>query len=254
MLRFPLEISRGLLYYIFMVYITGDIHAALDSERQAFFQSLSKDDILIVLGDFGYSWNEDMLKHRWAPLNIQCITLSVLGNHENYSLINSRALKRVFGANTRELAPNTYYIMNGEICDIEGIKMFVFGGAKSIDQDFRKPWISWWPEEIPSQGEFLKGLDNLKKNNWDIDLFLGHTCPADVASSLFNYPYKINDPVETMLSQYECEIQENNPGKGYPFLFGHHHTFKWGSKYICLYNQVLSVQKKDGKMILERVI
>ena len=57
-----------------------------------------------------------------------------------------------------------------------------------------------------------------------------------------------------MLSQYEHEIQENNPEKEYPFLFGHHHNFKWGDKYICLYNQVMSLQKKEGKMILDRVI
>ena len=114
--------------------------------------------------------------------------------------------------------------------------------------------MSWWPEEIPSRGEFLKGLSNLERNNWDIDLFLAHTCPTDVSSSLFNYSYKLNDPVETMLSQYEHEIQENNPEKEYPFLFGHHHNFKLGDKYICLYNQVMSAQKKEGKMILDRVI
>ena len=144
--------------------------------------------------------------------------------------------------------------MNGEIYDIEGIKSFVFGGAESIDKAYRVPYESWWPEEIPSYKEFRKGLDSLEKSNWDIDLFLAHTCPADVSSSLFNYPYKLNDPVETMLSQYEYEIQKNNPEKEYPFLFGHHHNFKWGSKYICLYNQVMSVQKKEGEIVLEGVI
>ena len=144
--------------------------------------------------------------------------------------------------------------MNGEIYDIGGIKSFVFGGADSIDKAYRVPYVSWWPGEIPSRGEFLKGLRSLERNDWDIDLFLAHTCPADVSSSLFNYSYKLNDPVEAMLSQYEYEIQENNPEKEYPFFFGHHHDFKWGDKYICLYNQVMSIQKEEGKMILDRVI
>ena len=48
-----------------MIYITGDTHAALDTEsglytqgqmmRKDFIQDLNKDDILIVLGDFGYT-------------------------------------------------------------------------------------------------------------------------------------------------------------------------------------------------------
>ena len=236
-----------------MIYITGDIHANLDQERLDFFKSLKKDDIVIVLGDFGFSWNEEF-RNSWNALNIECLMLSVLGNHENYNLIKSCAVERVFGANTLKLNPRAFYLMNGEIYDIDGIKSFVFGGASSIDKVFRIPGVSWWPEEIPSHSEFLKGLDNLKKNNWDIDLFLAHTCPTDVSSSLFNYSYKVNDPVENMLSQYEYEIQENNPEKEYPFLFGHHHNFKRGSKYTCLYNQVMSIQKKEGKMILDRVI
>ena len=177
-----------------------------------------------------------------------------MGNHENYDLIKSCAVERVFGADAYKLNPRTFYLMNGEIYNIEGIKSFVFGGADSIDKAYRVPYVSWWPEEIPSRGEFLKGLSNLERNNWDIDLFLAHTCPTDVSLSLFNYPHKLKDPTEDMLSQYEYRIQENNPEKEYPFLFGHHHAFKLGDKYICLYNQVMSLQKEEGKMILDRVI
>ena len=208
---------------------------------------------MIVLGDFGFSWNKS-LQNSWNALDIACLTLSVMGNHENYDLIKSCAVERVFGADAYKLNPRTFYLMNGEIYDIEGIKSFVFGGADSIDKVSRVPYVSWWPEEIPSYKAFLKGLSILEKNSWDIDLFLAHTCPTDVSSSLFNYPYKLKDPVEAMLSQYEYKIQENNPEKEYPFLFGHHHNFKWGSKYTCLYNQVMSLQKEGGKMILDRVI
>ena len=208
---------------------------------------------MIVLGDFGFSWNKS-LQNSWNALDIACLTLSVMGNHENYDLIKSCAVEHVFGADAYKLNPRTFYLMNGEIYNIEGIKSFVFGGADSIDKAYRVPYVSWWPEEIPSYGEFRRGLNNLEKNSWDIDLFLAHTCPADVTSSLFNYPFRLKDPVEDMLSQYEHHIQENNAKKEYPFLFGHHHNFKWGSKYTCLYNQVMSLQKKEGKVILDRVI
>lgn len=236
-----------------MIYVTGDIHANLDQKRLDFFKSLKKDDIMIVLGDFGFSWNKS-LQNSWNALDIACLTVSVVGNHENYDLIKSCAVERVFGVAAYKLNPRTFYLMNGEIYNIEGIKSFVFGGADSIDKASRIPYVSWWPEEIPSRGEFLKGLSNLERNDWDIDLFLAHTCPVEVNTSLFNYPYKLKDPTEDMLSQYEYEIQKNNPKKEYPFLFGHHHNFKRGDKYICLYSQVMSIQKKEGKMVLDRVI
>ena len=177
-----------------------------------------------------------------------------MGNHENYDLIKSCAVERVFDAPAYKLNPRTFYLMNGEIYDIEGIKSFVFGGADSIDKASRIPYVSWWSEEIPSRGEFLKGLSSLERNDWDIDLFLAHTCPTEVNTSLFNYPFRLKDPVEDMLSQYEYEIQKNNPKKEYSFLFGHHHNFKRGDKYICLYNQVMSIQKKGGEIVLEGVI
>ena len=208
---------------------------------------------MIVLGDFGFSWNKS-LQDSWNALDIACLTLSVMGNHENYDLIKSCAVERVFGADAYKLNPRTFYLMNGEVYDIEGIKSFVFGGADSIDKASRIPYVSWWPEEIPSYSEFRRGLNNLEKNSWDIDLFFAHTCPSDVSLSLFNYPHKLKDPTEDMLSQYECEIQKNNPEKECPFLFGHHHNFKWGSKYICLYNQVMSLQKEEGEMVLDRVV
>ena len=116
-----------------MIYIAGDIHANLDRKRLSFFKSLKEDDIVVVLGDFGFSWNEEF-QNRWYALNIKCLMLSVLGNHENYNLIKSCAVGRVFGANTLKLNPRAFYLMNGEIYDIEGIKSFVFGGAPSIDK------------------------------------------------------------------------------------------------------------------------
>ena len=47
-----------------MIYITGDMHAGLKKEtaRPKFIESLTSQDTLIVLGDFGYTWNKQILK------------------------------------------------------------------------------------------------------------------------------------------------------------------------------------------------
>ena len=36
------------------VYLTGDMHADLDNKRLSYIQQLKPEDILIVLGEFGY--------------------------------------------------------------------------------------------------------------------------------------------------------------------------------------------------------
>ena len=66
------------------IYVTGDTHANLDEKRSEFIQSLSSSDILIVLGDFGYTWTPSILDNYHAP----CITLAVDGNHDNFSDVN----------------------------------------------------------------------------------------------------------------------------------------------------------------------
>ena len=63
------------------VYLTGDMHADLDNGRREYLQELKPSDILIVLGDFGYTWNQEILKKYSVP----CITLVVDGNHDNFT-------------------------------------------------------------------------------------------------------------------------------------------------------------------------
>ena len=76
-----------------MIYITGDTHAALDTEsglytqdqmmRKDFIQDLNKDDILIVLGDFGYTWTPSILEQYHCP----AVTLAIDGNHDNFEYL-----------------------------------------------------------------------------------------------------------------------------------------------------------------------
>lgn len=40
--------------------------------------------------------------------------------------------------------------MRGEVYNIEDKKIFVMGGAYSIDKYMRKANISWWEQELPN--------------------------------------------------------------------------------------------------------
>ena len=57
------------------------MHAGLKKEtaRPKFIESLTSQDTLIVLGDFGYTWNKQILKE----YNYEVHTFVIDGNHEN---------------------------------------------------------------------------------------------------------------------------------------------------------------------------
>lgn len=243
-----------------MIYVTGDMHASLDSEaglypegsklRKDILNEFSKEDILIVLGDFGYTWNSSILE----KYNYLFTTLVIDGNHDNFTYLDSCPKTHMFGSEVGIVKDNVYRLMTGNIYNIEGIKTFVFGGALSIDKSIRVPYKSWWPEEIPSGDIYKKALSNLESNDYDIDLFLAHTCSEDVCDKFFKYSYKIQDPVEKMISELEFNIKYNNSDSNYKFMFGHHHTFRTDGEYFCLYNQVLKLYRENDELTAEFVL
>ena len=101
--------------------------------------------------------------------------------------------------------------------------------------------------------DYNRALENLEKVNWDIDLFLAHTCSEEVCKEFFNYPYKITDPTEKMISQLEAEIKSHNPNSDYRFLFGHHHSLRLSQKYISLYTETVRVNKNSEGINLDLV-
>ena len=114
----------------------------------------------------------------------------------------------------------------------------------SIDKEQRIPYVSWWPEEIPSKRVVDKALENLKACNCNVDFMLSHTCPEQAAVDMFRYPYKIEDPVEKMLSLMEYEI-ESHKGERVDNFFRHHHKNMSDGVHTCLYGDVVEI-REDG--------
>lgn len=121
------------------IYLTGDTHGGLDvrkleSKRFKEGKSLTKNDYLIVLGDFGIWKNkkaQDFLK--WISEK-KWTTLFVEGNHEDYNYLNTFPLVDMFGSKVRKINDSVYQLLRGEIYNIDGYKFFAFGGARSLDR------------------------------------------------------------------------------------------------------------------------
>lgn len=228
------------------IYITGDMHANLDKRRLDFIQNLTESDILIVLGDFGYTWTPSVLSVYEAP----CTTLVVDGNHDNFTYLDSCPFKELYNSKVQVIKERVYRLLTGEIYNIEGLKFFVFGGALSIDKAWRTAYKSWWPEEIPSRTIYDKALENLTAEGWKFDYFLSHTCSEQTSTDFFKYPNKVQDPVERMISELEFNITYSNPNADYLHLFGHHHCNIATSREVCLYESVVKLDNKNFEYVL----
>lgn len=220
------------------IYVTGDIHGDIASREFLLRKYLTKDDILLVLGDFGYSWNEDAIKE-WNSKKFKFTTISLFGNHENFSIIKELPRVKKYDSNLISLNKNTFYVENGEMLNIKGIKFFCFGGALSIDKELRIPFVSWWPEEIPSNEEYDHALITLASNDFKFDYLLTHTCDRNLKNEIFRYPYEFNDPTEIMIERFKELI--SNKGSYNKHYFGHHHSYEVKDNVIGLYTEVVEL-------------
>lgn len=146
-----------------MVFLTGDTHGILEMKKfvpgnfpQG--QMLTRDDFVIILGDFGLFWNNPPLDQELEELAkleaMPWTTLFLDGNHENFDLLDSLPEEKKFGAPAGIAAPHVFHLKRGYVYSIGGRKCFAFGGAKSLDRDGRTAGKSWWRREIPSEEEY----------------------------------------------------------------------------------------------------
>lgn len=226
-----------------MVYFTGDIHADLDPERSRIFSRLEADDILIVLGDFGFSWNE-MTENLWNAYEFPFTTLTLLGNHENYDRVyDTYPLTGFAGGEAYRVNKNTYYAKNGTMYTIAGERMLCFGGARSIDAVYRTPHVSWWEQEVPSKVDCDRAMTSLRSCRWKFDRLLTHTCSTEEKADLFKFSNDFEDPTERMVQNIVDTVRENG-GSFRTHLFGHMHKLRMADyeDYRCigLYQEVMT--------------
>lgn len=234
-----------------MVYITGDTHGDIREFTQRMRPyRLKEDDVLIITGDFGFDWDNHVIM-QWMKFDHPYTVLFCDGNHENYDVLNALKQEERFGGPVGRFDSNTFRLMTGNMYDIQGIKTFVFGGAASIDKDWRlEPeniqWMGklWWEEEIPAPNVVELARRTLEKHNWRFDLLLTHTCPPEIKKEVLgDSAIDFHDPVEDMILGLECEISENGGGYG-SHWFGHFHVDRDLSDRHCMYKRVLKYEQK----------
>ena len=80
-----------------MIYVTGDCHGEFIRFNKKYFpeqKEMSKEDFVIICGDFGGVWNKDY-ESKYETVQLDWLesqsftTLFVSGNHENYDRLDA---------------------------------------------------------------------------------------------------------------------------------------------------------------------
>lgn len=224
-----------------MIFVTGDTHADIDIGKLSVKnfprqKDLSKSDYLIVCGDFGLVWDGSSREMWWQDWLTEknFTTLWIDGNHENFDILREFPLTKKFGGVVREIAPDIFHLDRGQVLTIDKKKIFVMGGARSHDKEYRIEHISWWEQEMPSRDEMDRAIESLDKHQWKVDYVLTHCAPRSIQSMLADW-YE-NDPLVSFLERVRQDLDFKH------WYFGHYHLDKAiNDKFTVLYNKVIQI-------------
>jgi len=235
-----------------MLFYSGDLHGSIDIIRfhpdtWPTGQLLTRDDYLVILGDFGLdiNFNQDEKPKWFLWLDKQpWTTLFVDGNHDDFEWLSKLPIEDKFNGKVGRASENIFHLRRGEVYNIGWSTFFVMGGAHSIDKQLRTFGIDWWPQEIPSYSEWNYAIDNLEKVNYTVDNVLAHTMPSDIAKI---YLSQNRTSWGTSLREKDSEVEKafqevilQGLLKFNNWYCGHWHPYqKWDyEKYHCYYNHI----------------
>lgn len=227
------------------LFVTGDLHgdhdwSKLNTENFPIQKELTKDDYVVVLGDFGAVWDggkTDKYLQKWHNSK-SYTTLFVAGNHENHELLDAMPVTEWHGGKVHKISDSIYHLMNGQVYELCGKKVFVMGGAESSDKEHRKEGISWWPHELPTLDEYNEAYKNLGKHGYKVDLVFTHCAPETTVTDMFMPKMsvrKLND-----LTSFLDMIAQTISFKDW--YFGHYHEESDKGKFHLLYNSVVELK------------
>lgn len=181
----------------------------------------SAEDTCVQVGDFGFLFREkdgtdnaflNDFESSWPDKRIFVIP----GNHENYDLIEKFPLVECNGALSRQVRENIYYIERGEILNVDGLRILCCGGADSLDKAWRRPQISWWPQEVISNEDVQKTI--AKGTSSSFDMVCSHAMPTLFMERRFSPCY--NMPSDFKLEQIYVGLEK--AGAHVPLWVGGH--------------------------------
>lgn len=221
-----------------MIYITGDTHGEYIEflDRIKNFK-VTKNDTVIVCGDFGFVWDTPAHSYFLAKLTTEPFTIVFVdGNHENFDRLNKYPIVEWNGGKAHKIAENIYHLMRGQRFVFEGKSFFTMGGAYSTDKAMRTEGRSWWKQELPNNDEYRIADETLKACDYKVDYVLTHTVPQSAIYCLG----KIPDAHDAELTGYFEFLYEKLEFK--KWFAGHFHVNQLVRENVqILYDEVVQL-------------
>lgn len=225
---------------------------------------MTKEDFVIICGDFGGIWNKDEESEKETMLldwldGKSFTTLFVDGNHENFDRLYNYPVEEWHGGKVHKIRPSVIHLMRGQVFEIDGKSIFTFGGARSHDIDggilelddpdyikkkkeldqgwrpYRINHVSWWQQELPSEEEMEEGRRNLAEHGNKVDFIVTHCCSSSTQLLLGGILYKPD--IETA---YFEEIRQHISFR--KWFFGHYHNnLNVNAEEILIYEQIIRI-------------
>lgn len=250
-----------------MIFMTGDCHGEFSRFHTRNFpeqKEMTKEDYVIVCGDFGGVWNRDgESKAETSGLDWldgkPFTTLFVDGNHENFDRLYAYPVETWHGGKVHKIRSAVIHLMRGQVFELAGKRIFTFGGASSHDIDggildlkdplyrqkkkkldrgrlpYRIDHLSWWKEELPSETEMEEGRKNLLAYDNAVDFIVTHCCASSTAALLSHGAYKPD-----RLTAYLEELRQTV--RFQKWFFGHYHDNQnVNAEELLLWEQIIRI-------------
>jgi len=226
------------------IFVTGDIHGNPQRLSSSKLKPLTKEDVLIVLGDFGLLWSKYRTKEeeywlKWLDSK-KFTTCFIDGNHENFDLLNGLPQKRLFGGTVGIAGHSIFHLKRGQIYNINSKKILTIGGAHSHDREDREWGKSMWIDEEITAENIDLAQKSLREFGHKVDYILTHCAPV----------YKAKGAMDQLFAKYwqpdhsEMQLQRifEIPELEYKRWFcGHYHTDNgptYDGKFQCVYQHI----------------
>jgi predicted phosphohydrolase len=177
------------------LFVSGDLHGSIDFQKLIDFNikfgdELTKDDYIIIAGDFGVIWYErDEEEEKLLDMldSFPWTTLFIDGNHENHVRLATFPEVMIKNARAHQISESVYHIMRGEVLEIADLKLLCIGGMDSHDKAWRTPDLDWWKEEQITEEDIANALDNAERYNDTVDYVIAHGLPMSIQRRVFPY-------------------------------------------------------------------
>lgn len=187
------------------------LHSKLEYAKQHMIENI------IVCGDFGY-WPDDpqgfcflsylntFMKEKFTRQKLYWVD----GNHEDFNSIKKLPQNEISEIPEVE---RCFYIPRGCVVEIDSRKIMGFGGAVSIDKQYRVVNESWFIEESITDEQ----INKLKHDK--VDILVTHDSPLNILRE--DYKNDTESTINREKIKKICDIVNPNI-----LIHGHYHKFE----------------------------